>query len=293
MSDAPADGPDPLRAWLEATRGEHGDTPEFRTQAQDRPATGPSRRLLVATAVVCATAVVLGGAAVRRGDGAPSPSGTPPAAPSPAIAGLPTAAPAPTATPGLTAPAPHPGNGSPAPASIDAALAAAAVVAVRTGAADDLYVDTAAAESATPAGSATLITVRTVLLRRVQGGWSGPEFARFAVPVARFDGTAVALATPWRLLADDPQAPGYSWRVFRDRDAQQRATSALTAAGYTSPTRLRLRYSQEVPEVLAARVRAVAPGDEEVAEHELWLTRDGAAVLGQPAMNDLPVGGDK
>src|SRR5687768_1427372 len=138
MSDAPADRPDPLRAWLEATGGDQLPRPP--ESGDGRGEDGPSRRLMAASAVVCAVAVVLAVAARTQNAGGQTPG----VAPSVPTAGATASAPA--------APAPAPlldGRALPG----DSAVTAAALLAVRTGAGDDAYVDTAAVEAIDNAGA--------------------------------------------------------------------------------------------------------------------------------------------
>lgn len=275
MSDAPGDRPDPLRAWLEATGGDQTQRPPV--TGDGRREDGPSRRLTAATAVVCATAVVLA-VAVRVKDAG---GHTPDVSPAP-----PTVSATMGATPAPAAPAQDHDL-----VSNDPAVEAAALLAVRTGAGDDVYVDTAAVESLGGVGATTVVTVRALMLRRVRGGWSPPQTVRFAVPVGSSGSEQVALAAPWRLPSPVPTAPRPAWEPVDDADMTQSATQAVGAAGYSGVADVRVRRAREHPGVLAVALRAVAPGDDAARDHELWLTEDAGAVLGMPAMTDIPIPG--
>lgn len=275
MSDAPADRPDPLRAWLEATGGDQTQRPP--DTGDGRREDGPSRRLTAATAVVCATAVVLA-VAVRAKDAGGQ---TPAVSPAP-----PTVSATMAATPAPAAPAVDHDV-----VSADPAVAAAALLAVRTGAGDDVYVDTAAVESLHDVGATAVVIVRALILRRVRGGWSRPRTVRFAVPVGSAEGDAVALAAPWRLPSSVSAPPRPAWEAVDDADMTRSATQAVAAAGYSGVAHVRVRRAAEHPGVVAVALRGVAPGDDAARDHELWLTEGAGTVLGMPAVTDIPVPG--
>ena len=278
MSDAPADRPDPLRAWLEATGGDQSQRPP--ESGDGGGEVGPSRRLMAATAVVCATAVVLAVAVRAKDAGGQTPDVAPPA---PTVSATPAPATPATATAQLE------GQGL-APAG-DPAVAAAALLAVRTGAGEDVYVDTAAVEATADRGGVTVVTVRALILRRLGGGWSRPQTVRFAVPVSTAGGETNALAAPWRLPSPDAAPQGPAWAAVEDAGLARKAAAAIAAAGYSSPAGASVRRAADLTGVLAVSVRAVAPGDTDVRSHELWLTEDAGAVLGMPAVTDIPVPG--
>jgi hypothetical protein len=277
---------DPLQAWLEATRAV-GDVPPpaapRAVQDDEAGAATPrraSRGVIRAAALACVVALALG-IASRRPLGA-----VPAAAPVPSPTALSTAA-------ALPPPA-APSTGTPpvamAPAEAPtAAQAAAAVTAVRLATAPDRYVDTAVAETASPAGAAVIVTVRAVVLNQVGDGWADPHTARYAVAVSA-QPPAVAYAPPWPLVADTPSAPQLSWQAAPTLQAA--AQAALTAAGYRRSSDVRVRRSDTLPDIVSALCRAVAPGESIPRHHEVWLTPDAAHVLGMTADPPIPVPGE-
>jgi hypothetical protein len=114
-------------------------------------------------------------------------------------------------------PVPDPGD--------DSDLRAAAAVAVRnglsgsTGAGDGVrYVDLALGESVSWTGQDTaVVTVVAVVLDGSGGRWQEARTARYAVPLQRRDGRAVALAPPGRCRSATPRprrAPGSRSRLL-------------------------------------------------------------------------------
>lgn len=234
---------------------------------------------MAATAVVCATAVLLGVAASRR------------PAPAPGAAGDPVPATVPSAAPVSVATAPA----ADAVAGVDPAVAAAAVLAVRERSGDDVYVDTAAVAAVEPREGFDVVVVHALVLRHVDGGWSRPEPARYAVPVASPSGTdePVALAKPWPLRPAGDGEPSLRWRTINDAALADTVRQALSVAGFSDVSDVELGQADEVPGALQAGVRAVGPDDERARDHTVWLTPDGTAVLGVPASVQLPIPGRK
>ena len=283
---------DPLQAWLAATRPVDrepapsggpvpADTPD------DEHTHGPtaehrlSRRLLRATALACIVALALGIASWRPTQAVPAVTPAVPGAG--AAAALP--ADAPTAPP-VAAP--------PATAATGAALppdqAAAAVTAVRLATPADRYVDTAVAESAHPAGSAVIITVRAVVLDQVGQEWANPHVARYAVALSAHD--PAPLTNPWLLPTGQPNPPRLPWQPAPT--LRSPAQTALAGAGYRSISDVRVRRSDTLPDIVSALCRAAAPGDSIPRRHEVWLTADAAHVLGLTnASPPIPVPGEQ
>ena len=283
MSDVPSDHP--LQAWLAATRG--GSAGEAGTasapdQQPSVPARPVSKRLLAVTVGACLAAVTLGVTTTGLGKApAPSDAAVGPAAPAPAAI-LPTTATAAAASDVPATPVPV---GAPA----DPAIAAAAVIAVRSGAPPDLYVDTAVVDEVTALEGLVLVSVRAVVVPRVDGRWGAPATARYAVPVGTADDSPAAVGDPWRLPAPKPRKAGDELTPVPDPDLARAATDAVTAAGYRQVTELTLGRPAGVPNVLIAALHGIAPGDAVTRPATVWLTGDALRVLGAPTTVDLPV----
>ena len=171
----------------------------------------------------------------------------------------------------------------------DPATTAAAVVAVRTAAAADLYVDTAIVDGATAIAGVTLVGVRAVVVPRTAQGWGAPATVRYVVPVGPVAGIPTALAEPWRVPVVRAAAPQPALTPAGSAVKARAVTAALTSAGYTQVTDLRLRQSAALPDVVIADLRAVAPADPSPRAHRVWLGGDPLRVLGVPTPVDLPV----
>ena len=265
MTDTSQPVPDPLEAWREAAgRGAPPSGDGEAPAAAHRPT-----RLFAAAAVTVAIALFLAAGAVRT----PRPPAAAPVAPSAAVLPSPTTG-APASAP-TEPPVPlGPDN------SVAAADSAAAVLAVRTSAPPDTYVDTAIADGATGTGEVTVVTVRALVLHRSGRGWGAGRAARFAVPIGRRDGQAVALAAPWRLAAAPAATAAPRWTAVDDAGLSRAAARAADGQGYAVDEPIRLRRASDVPGVLAANFRGVAPGDTAARRHELWLDDGATTVLG-------------
>jgi hypothetical protein len=266
MSLAP-DPPDPLQAWLAATQAgdRRSPQPDMPPDADAEPAVAQrmSRRLLRAAAVACVLALGLGVASWRPPETVPSITPAPlraSATPEPTDPVVPVAA----------------LDGAAVGAPLPPEQAAAAVTAVRLGAPPDRYVDTAVVESAHPEGTATIVTVRAVVLDQVGQEWANPHIARFAVAISTHE--PVALTAPWALPADESLPPRLSWQPAPT--LRTVASTALESAGYRSISDVRIRRSDTLPDIVSALCRAVAPGDAIPRRHEVWLRADATRVLG-------------
>ena len=267
MTDTSQPPPDPLRAWREAAgRGEAAAGDAGAPAAPDRRPT----RLLVAAAGAVALAAFLAFGAAK----------TPLAAPAgPAVP----AAPAPAPAPALTAP---PTTGTPATgsarasATIPPAVGAAAVLAVRMAAPDDLYVDTAVAEAATLLHDTAVVRVAAVVLRREAGQWGKPQRAAYAVPVGMHSDQPTALASPWHVVADSVAPRTARWARVEDPRLATAAMQALEQQGYVLSGPVQLRRDPSIQDVLSASFRGRAPASTTPHRHDVWLNSTGAAVLG-------------
>lgn len=283
MSDVPSDHP--LQAWLAATRGgTPGDTGSAPATASDPgppvAAGAVSKRLLVLTGAVCVTAVLLGVVASPRA-GQPAPATAPDRGGVAAPVVLPTV----PGSPASSTLAPTLGATAPA----DPATAAAAIIAVRTAAPSDLYVDTAVVDTVTVADGLTLVGVRSVVVPRIAGRWGEPVTARYVVPIGPVDGIPTALADPWRVPFEAPAVPEPALIPAPGAAAKAAVSAALTSAGYAQVADLRLSQSQAIPDVVVAALRAIAPGESTPRVHRLWLGGEPLQVLGAPTTVDLPV----
>ena len=284
----PHDPLDPLQAWLAATRpvdrepggpGGPADTPDEEHTTRPVAEHRLSRKLLRATALACIAALALGIASRRPTQAVPTVTPTPPGV------GAATAPPAAPPTVSVVA-APPEVAGPPLPPD----QAAAAVTAVRLATPTDRYVDTAVAESAHPAGTAVIITVRAVVLDQVGQEWTNPHIARYAVAVSAHH--AAPLTNPWLLPTGQPTPPRPSWQPVPT--LRSPAQTALEAAGYRSISDVRVRRSDTLPDIVSALCRAVAPGDSVPGRHEVWLSADAAHVLGLThASPPIPVPGEQ
>jgi hypothetical protein len=265
-----SDHPDPLHAWLAATQTDDRRTPQPAAAGEEptEPASaghGVSRRLLRATAVTCVLALGLGIASWRPQEAVA------PITPTPRVQAV-AATPVPT-EPALPVPGPDSAvAGTPMPM----AQAAAAVTAVRLGVPPDRYVDTAAVESVHPAGTASIVIVRAVVLDQLGQEWANPHTARYAVAVSTHE--PVAVTAPWALPPEESAPLRLSWQPAPTLRAA--ASTALEAAGYRSISDVRVRRSDTLPDVVSALCRATAPGDSTSRRHEVWLGADAAHVLG-------------
>lgn len=275
MTDTSQPAPDPLRAWREAAgRGAapsgDGGAPEV---ASRRPT-----RLLAAAAVTTAIALfLLTGAARQR----PAPAGVP-AATAPLATSLPTSAPSATSEP----PAP-----SPVSAAVPSATAAAAVLAVRASAPDDIYVDTAVVDGGRAHGEITVVTVRALVLPRTGDDWGEARHARYAVAVGSTDGRVGVLSGPWRVAAVESPAAERRWADVADAALLRSVTDAVRQQGYSISGPVQTRRAPSLAGVVAAVFRGVADGESAPRRHEVWLDETGTSVLGgEPAPPpDLPV----
>lgn len=283
MSDVPSDHP--LQAWLAATRGGSAGEADTASAPDQQPPVPPgavSKRLLAATAGVCLAAVTLGVTATGLGKGpATRDAAVGAAAPAPAAI-LPTTATAATASDAPATPVP-------VDAPADPAITAAAVIAVRSATPPDLYVDTAVVDEVTVLEGLVLVSVRAVVVPRVDGRWRAPATVRYAVPVGTADGSPAALGDPWRLPAPKPREAGDEPTPVPDPDLARTATDAVAAAGYRQVTDVTLSRPAGVPNVLIAALQGIAPGDAIPRPATVWLTADALRVLGAPNTVDLPV----
>jgi hypothetical protein len=264
-------------------------------QQDDHP--GRGRRLRRLVAVPWIVAAVLGVVAVTGGRGQPAqgqPAGSQPAGSQPG-AGQPDAGGLTLgdgwAAPVVGGPAAPPVDGAPAVGG-DQDLLAAAAMAVRTGltgptgaAGDQVrYVDLALGESvAWTAGDVAVVTVAAVVLDGSGGRCEAARTARYAVPVQRLDGRAVALASPWPLPApaEPPDPP--AWEPITAPELAGPVLTVLAGAGFEPVGGVELSRDPALVGVLRARLEAVGPGEGAARVHELWL-RDGPA----PSLLGLP-----
>lgn len=284
-----ADTGSPIEAWFAATGGatgggggtggatgapgparSGGDGPdELHAPAARRPL---SRRLLVLAALPWLAALAAGATWLAQ---------------RPAGAGGVSATPVPTVAAGVD---PTPGGATvPAPPVADG-VSAAAVIAVRAGAATDEYIDTAVVERTVDLGNAmTAATVRSVMLRRSGAAWSEPVVVRYAVVVGPVDGDIVALSPPWRIAPPPAQAPQWDWTAVDDASLRRAATETLAADGYADVRQASLRRTDAVPGVLSLRFEGTAPEERVTRPHEVWLSSDATSLVAGPAGPPPPV----
>ena len=150
--------------------------------------------------------------------------------------------------------------------------------------AEDRYVEHLVVESVDhPARGAAVVTLRAIVLPVEGDAYGDAQQVRLAVPVS-LDADGAALAgTPWRLPAARAALDAPSTTPVEDPDLLLAATDAVQLAGYRDVELAELQRTDGWAWV--AHVDAVAPGDDEVRRHAIWLRSDVGrlVVAGAPA----------
>lgn len=247
---------------------------------------GPGTRLLAAAVLPWLVVAVLGVVLVTgRSDADVAPPEVPVVATG--SSAQPSPAPTPAAGAGSQPPAAADGNPAATPtatagdgeqvAAVAAALVADAVVA------GGGYPAQLSVEGVEWVGDVGVARVVSAVLRSQDGAWAGGGIARYGVGVRVAGGAAVALGAPWPLppptLAATPAGQPVS-----DPDVTSGVVAALDAAGYRDVTALAVEADASLPDLLVARMSALAPGGAARGEHVVWLrAHPRPAVLALPA----------
>ncbi len=162
--------------------------------------------------------------------------------------------------------------------SVDAQAGAAAALAVRrdfsrrggeSGTAT--YVDLALPVAAVEVGDVQVVEVSAIVLEGDRSGWRQTRTARYAVPTRTLPGGLVAVGRSWPLAAAAPPDLDLDWSSVASQFDEPGAIAALKAAGFRAIVRLRVSASEQLPEVVRATFRGVAPGSTRQARHDVWL----------------------
>lgn len=120
-----------------------------------------------------------------------------------------------------------------------------------------------------PAPGLAVVTLLGVVLLTDQGTYNGATVRRLAVPVALDAAGAHPAGAPWWLPAPDLSPTAVQRSPLDDPDLAIEAALAAEAAGYTEVELLDLAATDSWP--LIATLRAIAPGQTEQHEHEVWM----------------------
>lgn len=278
---------DEVPPWMHAADDDWEDP-------EPRRGTGRGRLIAVLAAVPWLVALIL----VVRSGGSPDAGGGPmpaeaattteTAAPDRSVAPVPAAAEAPTPPPLEYANSPR--------VAVTAADAVAVATAVArawlTGVGPALTVEGVEAVGPTyaehlvaeavdqPAPGFAVVTLLGVVLDTDDGSYRSASVRRLAVPVALDAEGAHPAGTPWWLPAPDLSSRAIRRSPIDDPDLAIEAVLAAEAAGYTEVELLDLAATDSWP--LIATLRAIAPGQTERNEHEVWM---------RPHLGELVVAG--
>ena len=140
-----------------------------------------------------------------------------------------------------------------------------------------------------PSPGFAVVTLLAVVLDVDGEAYRGATVRRLAVPVALDAAGAHPAGTPWWLPGPDLSPTVVERTVLDDPDLQLEAAEAAQAAGYRDVELLELSATDSWP--LIATLRAIAPGQTEASEHELWVRPHlkGLVVAGWlPPLPDAP-----
>ena len=173
----------------------------------------------------------------------------------------------------------------------EAVLAAAATVAIRSSleapAGRRRQVDLAIPEAVEDVGGAWVVRVAAVVLEGpVDGAWEEATPVRLAVPLREHGGVVEVVGAPWALPLPLVRGTSVAFDLTPPED-DGAVRTGLTAAGYLVDEVRAIGGAPTLPDVVAAVVVGVAPGEAAPREHVVWLVRDGdgLAVAGAPEVD--------
>lgn len=138
------------------------------------------------------------------------------------------------------------------------------------GAARPTYAEHLVAEAVDhPAPGLAVVTLLGVVLDADGGTYHAATVRRLAVPVALDAAGAHPAGAPWWLPAPDLEPTAVARSPLEDPDLAVEAVLAAENAGYVGVELLELAATDSWP--LIATLRAIAPGQTEMHEHEVWM----------------------
>lgn len=140
------------------------------------------------------------------------------------------------------------------------------------------YADTAVATAVTRVDDVAIVTVIALLLEGGPQGWDTARPVRYALALREGVGGPQPLGAPWAVNLPEGSPPSAS-PIDPEPALVASVGAALEAAGYSGLQGLAVARSEAPHGVLLARVRGLAPGARDPADHEVWLTDDPSPVV--------------